>query len=72
MATARVTVYMDSEVKEKAEALFEEMGMSITTAFTVFTRAALRHGKIPFEVAAGPVQNAKAAWDEPAAELPGE
>jgi DNA-damage-inducible protein J len=30
------------------------MGLNMTTAFTIFTKAVVRQGKIPFEVAADP------------------
>jgi DNA-damage-inducible protein J len=45
---------MDKTLKEQAEELFESMGMNMTTAFTVFAKAVVRKGKIPFEVEAGP------------------
>jgi DNA-damage-inducible protein J len=37
-----------------AETLFEDMGLNMTTAFTIFTKAVVRQGKIPFEIAADP------------------
>ena len=49
--TVNVTLRLDREIKEKAEILFKELGMNLTTAFNVFVRQALRQGKIPFEVA---------------------
>ncbi len=45
-----VTIRLDKEVKEKAEALFNEFGMNLSTAFNVFARQAVRQGKIPFEI----------------------
>ncbi|NLA43988.1 type II toxin-antitoxin system RelB/DinJ family antitoxin [Candidatus Saccharibacteria bacterium] len=41
---------MDADLKTQAEALFAELGMSISTAFNIFVRQALREGKIPFEI----------------------
>jgi DNA-damage-inducible protein J len=41
---------MDEILKKQAESFFNELGMSITTAITVFIKAALRQGKIPFEL----------------------
>ena len=41
---------MDSDLKTRAEALFAELGMNLTTAFNVFVRQALRDGGIPFEI----------------------
>jgi DNA-damage-inducible protein J len=33
------------------------MGLNMTTAFTSFTKAVVRQGKIPFEIAADPFYN---------------
>ena len=54
MATTSVTIRMDENLKKQAETLFDEMGMNMTTAFTVFAKAAVRQGKIPFEIAVDP------------------
>lgn len=54
MATTSVTVRMDEHLKKQAELLFEDMGLNMTTAFTVFAKAVVRQGKIPFEIAADP------------------
>ena len=48
--TTNLTIRMDKELKERAEHLFSELGMNMTTAFTVFVRQAVRQGKIPFEI----------------------
>ena len=49
-----VTIRMDEDLKKDADALFDELGMSFTTAINVFVRQALREGRIPFEVTAKP------------------
>jgi DNA-damage-inducible protein J len=54
MTTTSITVRMDENLKKQAERLFEDMGLNMTTAFTIFTKAVVRQGKIPFEVAADP------------------
>jgi DNA-damage-inducible protein J len=48
--TINVTIRLDKDVKDKAEKLFGEFGMNLSTAFNVFARQALRQGKIPFEI----------------------
>jgi len=48
--TTNLTIRMDKELKEEAEQLFSELGMNMTTAFTIFARQAVRQGKIPFEI----------------------
>ncbi|MBO4364850.1 MAG: type II toxin-antitoxin system RelB/DinJ family antitoxin [Eggerthellaceae bacterium] len=52
MANVNVTIRMDEELKKKADALFDELGMSFTTAINVFVRQALREGRIPFQITA--------------------
>lgn len=54
MATTSVTIRIDESLKKQAEMLFENMGMNMTTAFTIFVKTAVRQGKIPFEVAGDP------------------
>ena len=54
MATTSITIRMDKNLKKQAETLFEDMGLNMTTAFTIFTKAVVRQGKIPFEIAADP------------------
>ena len=49
--TTNITIRMDADVKARAESLFEEFGMTMSTAFNVFVRQALREGRIPFDIA---------------------
>ena len=48
--TINVTIRLDREVKERAEKMFSDFGMNLSTAFNIFARQALRQGKIPFEI----------------------
>jgi DNA-damage-inducible protein J len=41
---------MDSDLKAQADALFNELGMNISTAFNIFVRQSLREGRIPFDI----------------------
>ena len=50
MANVNVTIRMDSDLKKQADDLFDELGMSMTTAFTLFAKQAVRERKIPFEI----------------------
>lgn len=45
---------MDEKLKKQAELLFEDMGLNMTTAFTMFAKAVVRQNKIPFEITADP------------------
>lgn len=55
MASTSVTIRMDEGLKRQAEMIFDEMGMNMTTAMTVFAKAVVRQGKIPFEIAVDPI-----------------
>lgn len=48
--TTNLSIRIDKTLKEQAENLFSELGMNMTTAFTIFVRQSLRQGKIPFEI----------------------
>lgn len=55
MANAvNVNFRMDSDLKKNMEALCDELGMSMTTAFTIFAKKMTREHRIPFEVSADP------------------
>jgi len=54
MSTTSVTVRMDTNLKKQAEALFDDMGLTMTTAMTLFAKAVIRQNKIPFEITADP------------------
>ena len=49
-----VTIRMDENLKKRSEALFEEMGLSMTTAITLFIKTAVRENRIPFEIRIDP------------------
>ena len=57
MANTTITIRMDENLKKQAEQIFDEMGMNMTTAFTVFTKAVVRQHRIPFEISADPFWN---------------
>ena len=52
MKQTTITIRIDEDLKKQAEVLFNEMGMNLTTAYTIFTKAVVRQGKIPFEISA--------------------
>lgn len=54
MATTSITIRMDENLKKQAETLFDEMGLNMTTAITMFAKAVVRQNKIPFEIVADP------------------
>ena len=49
-STTNISIRMDTELKSQADALFNELGMNISTAFNIFVRQALREKRIPFDI----------------------
>jgi len=54
MANSNITIRMDEELKKQADVLFDEMGMSFTTAVNIFVKQAVREQRLPFDVTAAP------------------
>ena len=51
---AQVNIRLDDEVKEQADILFDELGLTMTTAIGIFVRQAIRQGGIPFGITINP------------------
>ena len=58
MANTNINIRMDADLKRQFEAFCADMGMTMTTAFNVFARKAVREYRIPFEIS-GDVPNAE-------------
>ena len=54
MTQAMVNFRMDKELKDNMEHVCREMGLSMTTAFTIFATKVTKEKRIPFEVAVDP------------------
>ena len=54
MAQAMVNFRMDEELKKNMEKTCKDMGLSMTTAFTIFANKVTKEKRIPFEVAVKP------------------
>ena len=56
MSRILISFRIDQELKKNAEQVCEEMGMSLSTAFTVFAKKLVKERKIPFEIEAEPLE----------------
>ena len=56
---AQINIRIDDELKNKADTLFDELGMNMTTAFIIFIKAAVRQNGIPFELSIDPFYSEK-------------
>ena len=54
MAQAMVNFRMDEELKKSMEETCKELGLSMTTAFTIFAKKLTREKRIPFDVSVDP------------------
>ena len=54
MASTNINIRMDTDLKMQFEAFCADMGMTMTTAFTVFAKKAVREYRIPFEISEVP------------------
>lgn len=54
MAQAMVNFRMDEDLKKSMEQTCSDMGMSMTTAFTIFAKKVANEKRIPFEITADP------------------
>lgn len=50
MATANVTMRMDEELKKQLQELVSNLGMDLTTFFTITAKQAVREQRIPFNI----------------------
>ena len=49
MSKVNVTIRMDRELKRQADQVLDELGMSFTTAVTLFIKQCVRDRQFPFE-----------------------
>jgi len=59
-----LNIRTEKEVKENAEKIFSELGMSMSTAINLFLRQTIRFGGIPFELKVTPNAETLAAIEE--------
>ena len=54
MAQTTVSIRMDEDLKKSMEHTCQELGMNMTTAFTIFAKKMTREHAIPFDVSYDP------------------
>lgn len=54
MAQAMVNFRMDEELKNEMEETCKKMGLTLTSAFTIFATKVIQEQRIPFEIVADP------------------
>lgn len=64
MASTNINIRIDSELKKEAEALFNDLGMTMSTAITIFLKSSVSNDGIPFEIRRTPNDTTRAALAE--------
>lgn len=64
MSTVNLNIRVDEDVKRRAEAICQELGMNLSTAVNVFLRQTVRSGGIPFDVRLKPTEETLSAMDD--------
>ena len=54
MGTVAVNIRLDEDTKRDMERVCKELGMSMTTAFSIFAKKVVRENRIPFDVSIDP------------------
>ncbi len=54
MSQTLVNFRMDTDLKQRMEAICRDLGMTMTTAFTIFAKKMTREKRIPFDVSLDP------------------
>lgn len=58
MAQTNISIRIDEELKKQFEKFCTDTGMTMTTAFNIFVKKAVKEQKIPFEITADPFYSA--------------
>lgn len=51
---AQISLRVDDEIKRNAERTLDDIGLSMSTAITIFLKTVVRENRIPFELSADP------------------
>ena len=71
MAQILVNIRMDEDLKKSMERTCRDLGMNMTTAFTIFAKKVSREQRIPFDVSVDPFYSERnmIALDEAAEQI---
>ena len=61
MPKININVHTDSELESKAQEIFDDLGLDMSTAINIFLKEVVHKEAIPFEVSKSKTSNAKKA-----------
>lgn len=50
MAQTNINISIDDNLKHQFDSICNELGLNMSTAFTIFAKATVRQQRIPFEI----------------------
>ena len=56
---AQISLRVDDNLKSSAERIFNDIGLSMSTAINIFLKTVVRENRIPFELSADPFYSMK-------------
>lgn len=68
----QINIRIDEELKKQMENICDELGINITTAFTIFAKKLVREQRIPFDVSISSEPRQVIIWTDDPPELPEE
>ena len=60
-----LNIRIDKEIKQQADQLFDEMGLSLSTAINIFVRQAIKNKGIPFRITTKDDEDSLSLYDLP-------
>lgn len=58
MSQTNINIRIDEELKKQFDKFCSDVGMTMTTAFCIFAKKAVKEQRIPFEISADPFYSA--------------
>lgn len=63
MTQTRISIRIDDDVKDQAKKLYDELGLDMSTAITLFLKQSIREQSLPFSVKLDSRENIQARHD---------
>jgi addiction module RelB/DinJ family antitoxin len=67
---AKIQATVDDELKDNAQKVFDELGLSFSTAIEIYLKAVVREGGIPFSLSTHTLSPQKEAYHYSVVEFP--
>jgi len=64
MSETNITIYTDSKLKSKAQAILDDLGLDMSTAVNIFLKQLVNKEALPFEIDKSEITNVKQARSE--------